>query len=355
MAPGQPALTDEVAGVSLGVTIRSSASLEVRRLIGDLEGNDAVLRDAAIARLSVIGTRAVRQILEHLALPAQPSSHAALLLALEAIADPRAVEPVLRALASPDADVRRAAMRAARGLLTLPQGTRVLDRLTAEALDQSRPGAERALAVEALGTLPARTLRPLLDQLRSDPAPEVRDLVLASGAAAADDPVADLEEASDGWLQRDPGAVLQLVARAGGDAPLSTLHRLIEKVRTRQSEGRVSLRRDWAAVGGALHLAVARRGSKVALYDLREALERTREPLPADYLEALALVGDGTCLEPLAVAYVESRAMDDADHWRREIAAVFHRIVEREGLTRRHAAVRRVRARFRDQIGELLG
>ena len=53
--------------IDIAVAIRASASLEVRRLIGDLEGDDAVRRDAAIARLAVIGTRAVRQILEHLA------------------------------------------------------------------------------------------------------------------------------------------------------------------------------------------------------------------------------------------------------------------------------------------------
>jgi hypothetical protein len=107
-------------------------------------------------------------------------------------------------------------------------------------------------------------------------------------------------------------------------------------------------------VRGALHLALARRGSTVALYDLREALERAREPLHGDYLEAVALIGDGSMLEPLAVAFVEARGMDDADHWRRDLADTFHRVVKREGLTRRHAAVRRLRARFRDEIGELL-
>jgi HEAT repeat protein len=113
------------------VAIRASASHEVRRLIGDLEGGDAVRRDAAIARLAIIGTRAVRQILEHLVTANAAITKAPLLLALESIPDPRAVEPVLGALASDDADVRVAAIRAARGLLSLPQGTRVHDRLTA--------------------------------------------------------------------------------------------------------------------------------------------------------------------------------------------------------------------------------
>jgi hypothetical protein len=335
------------------VAIRASASLEVRRLLGDLEGEDPVRRDAAVARLAVIGTRAVRQILEHLAATSVASARASLLMALESITDPRAVEPVLAALGSEDAAVRVAAIRAARGLLSLPQGTRVLDRLTALVLNPGRPGPERAVALDALGALPARTMRPLLDKLRDDPSRDVRDVVAQAGLPV-DDPVAELEEAADGWLARDPDAVVHLVSRAAADAPLSTLHRLIEKVRSKESEGRPARRRDWGAVRGALHIALARRASKVALYDLREAFERSTDPLPPDYLTAMGLVGDASCLEPLAVAFVQAHAMEDADVWRRDVAAVFREIVKREGLTRRHGPIRRVRARFRNEVDELL-
>ena len=335
------------------MAIRASASLEVRRLLSDLEGEDPVRRDAAVARLAVIGTRAVRQILEHLAATSVASAKASLLMALESIADPRSVEPVLAAMASEDAAVRVAAIRAARGLLSLPQGTRVLDRLTALVLNQERPGPERAVALDALGALPARTMRPLLDKLRDDPSREVRDVVAQAGLPV-DDPVAELEEAADGWLARDPDAVVHLVSRAAADAPLSTLHRLIEKVRSKESEGRPARRRDWGTVRGALHVALARRASKVALYDLREAFERSTDPLPPDYLTAMGLVGDASCLEPLAVAFVQAHAMEDADVWRRDVAAVFREIVKREGLTRRHGPIRRVRARFRNEVDELL-
>jgi hypothetical protein len=246
-----------------------------------------------------------------------------------------------------------AAIRAARGLLSLPQGTRVLDRLTALALNPGRPGPERAAALDALGALPARTMRPLLDKLRDDPSREVRDVVAQAGLPV-DDPVAELEEAADGWLARDPDAVVHLVSRAAADAPLSTLHRLIEKVRSKESEGRPARRRDWGTVRGALHIALARRASKVALYDLREAFERSTDPLPPDYLTAMGLVGDASCLEPLAVAFVQAHAMEDADVWRRDVAVVFRGIVKREGLTRRHGPIRRVRARFRNEVDELL-
>ena len=263
------------------MAIRSSASQEVRRLVGDLLStapDSRLKRDAAIARLTVIGTRAVRQLLEALE-TASPPGREALLLALEGIPDVRASGPVLAALGDADLPVRLAAVRAARGLLALTQSNAVLDRLTALALDRAEPAGLRASALEALSTLPPRTIKPVLERLRDDPAPEIRAALSRSGAQI-DDPLADLEEAADGWLPREPQALLQLVARTAADAPLSTIHRLIEKVRGREAEGKATRRRDWRAVRGALHLALARRDSRVALYDLREALENAREPLP---------------------------------------------------------------------------
>ena len=315
---------------------------------------DTTRHDAAIARLAVIGTRAVRQLLEALAAADRAAARAALLTALEAIPDPRALEPVLAALAGGEPEVRRAAARAARGLLVLPQGAVALDRLTTLALDRTEPGDLRALALEALMSLPARTVKPVLDRAKDDPAPEIR-AVLRQAGAVVEDPVADLEEAADGWLPREPGAVLQLVARAAQTAPLSTLHRLVERVRSKESEGRRSRRRDWRVVRGALHLALARRGSRVALYDLREALEQATEPLPADFLEALILVGDATALEPLAGAYVQSGGMADAEAWRRGLGDAFKAVIERNGITRRHAAMKRLQARLGPLVDHLIG
>jgi hypothetical protein len=135
---------------------------------------------------------------------------------------------------------------------------------------------------------------------------------------------------------------------------LSTLHRLIERVRSKEDEGRKSRRKDWRAVRGALHLALARRGSRVALYDLRESIERAEEPLPSDFLQALSLIGDAATLEPVAVAFVQSAAMPDAEAWRRGVADTFQAIVTREGITPRHAVLRRVKSRFREHVEPLL-
>ncbi len=337
------------------VAIRSSASHEVRRLLADLETGDAdsVRREAALARLAVIGTRAVRQILESLAAAPRGAPRAPFLAALEVIPDPRAVEPVLASLNSPEPAERVAAMNAARALLALPQGTTLLDWLAGFVLDAAHPVSERIAALQSLSVLPARTVRPILERLSDDPAPAMREAALGTGQAA-DDPLGDIEEAADGWLPREPDAVLQIVGRGAGDVPLSTLHRLIEKVRSREADGRAVLRRDWSSVRGALHLALARRGSKVALYDLRETLQETRQPLALDYLSAIALIGDASCLEPLAIAYLQAEQMADAEGWRQRIAATFREIVAREGLTRRHGVIRRVRARLRDSVDELL-
>jgi hypothetical protein len=335
------------------VAIRSSASHEVRRLLADLEAGDTVRREAALARLAVIGTRALRQILESLAAAPRGAARIPLLRALEVVPDPRSVEPVLASLNSPEPAERVAAMNAARALLPLSQATPLLDWLTGCVLDAARPLSERISALQALSSLPARTVRPILEQLRDDPAPTMREAALGT-EGPADDPVADIEEAADGWLPRDPHILLQMLSRAPADVPLSTLHRLVEKVRSREADGRPRLQRDWSAVRGALHLSLARRGSKVALYDLRETIEEAREPLALDYLSAIALIGDATCVEPLAVAYLQAQQMADAEGWRRRIAEAFRQVVAQEHLTRRHAVIRRVRARLRDSIDELL-
>ena len=62
------------------------------------------------------------------------------------------------------------------------------------------------------------------------------------------------------------------------------------------------------ALRGAAHKALADRGSRLALYDLKESFESAREALPVDFLGAAAAIGDAACLESVAAAY--ARAMD---------------------------------------------
>jgi hypothetical protein len=79
-----------------------------------------------------------------------------------------------------------------------------------------------------------------------------------------------------------------------------------------------------------LHQALAFRGSRVAVYDLRETLAEAKEPLPASFLAALHVVGDKSCLKPVAAAH--HRTADE--HWRAQLAAAYRAIAKRERVRR---------------------
>jgi hypothetical protein len=113
-----------------------------------------------------------------------------------------------------------------------------------------------------------------------------------------------------------------------------------EAERTSRSERQ---KHDWARVRGAAHVLLARRGSRLGLYDLREALGVATSPLPLDYLTAIAQVGDDSCLEPLARAWA---AIGDEPWWRERLADTAGDLVRRLGLSGRHAVVKRVRVRW---------
>jgi hypothetical protein len=100
----------------------------------------------------------------------------------------------------------------------------------------------------------------------------------------------------------------------------------------------------WAAARGAAHLALAQRGSRLGLYDLRDSLAAAHGTLPLEFLNALSLVGDASCLEPIAVAYAKSSATDAV--WRRGLQQAFASIVERHRITRRHAVLKKIAQRW---------
>jgi hypothetical protein len=347
------------------VVIRPSASSEIQQLVADLrdDGPEAdVRRETAIARLRVIGPRAVGRILSALTgKPApSPGGRVAMLRALDGQPDARIVGVVLDALDDEAADVQRAAAGTARGLLDGPRGAQVLDRLAGIALDHGRHPRVRAAATAALGGLPANTTSPVLTRLREDPDPAVRDAAAAGPTAVtADDPQAALEAAADGRLPADPQLLMYLVGDAAAAAPVSVLHRLVTALREAEAAPGDSARgnhraSEWRAVRGAVHAALARRESRVALYDLRETIESAAEALPREYLDAAALAGDAECLEAIGHAYARAAARAPQTAWRASLRAAAHAIVAREKLTRRHAVVKRLKGRFGEQIEELL-
>jgi hypothetical protein len=103
-------------------------------------------------------------------------------------------------------------------------------------------------------------------------------------------------------------------------------------------------RQEWLATRGAVHAALARRGSRVSLYDLRETLDAAQAPLPVDFLTAVTTIGDATCLEPLARAWAAAPASEP--WWRDRLAGAAAEIMRRAQLSGRSAVVKRVRAKW---------
>jgi hypothetical protein len=340
------------------VVIRRSSTGEVQQLLADVSAGDdpqaAVAREAAVARLRVIGSRAVRQVLEALGRTDTTVARVALLRVLEGCAEPGVVDHVLLALHHDAADVRTAAVSAARGLLDKERGTEILDRLTTLALDTTETQAVRLAAVGLLVELPPRTVAPVLTQLRNDSDPAIR-LAASPRAAGSSEPGAELEDASHGELPADPQRLLDALARDGDEAPLPTLHRLVTVLRQREgTDRREAQRAEWLTIRGAVHELLARRDSRVALYDLRETIEVAEKPLPGAYLTAAAGVGDAACLEAIAAAYARAAALDHDRTWRADLSAAARVIAKREKLTSRHEVVRRVNTRWGDSVGGLL-
>jgi hypothetical protein len=92
----------------------------------------------------------------------------------------------------------------------------------------------------------------------------------------------------------------------------------------------------------ATHLALAQRGSRLALYDLRETIESAHDRLPVEFFAAVTAIGDATCLEAIANAYSRAR-----DEWsRRHLGDAFRAIVDREKITKRQAMAKKIEKRW---------
>src|SRR6516164_7976267 len=96
--------------------IQRSAGAEIRPLIDALGGTDETKREAAVARLAVIGPRAVEHLLSQFP-DGTGRSRAGILRALEALADPRALPAASSALQDVSPLVQAAAVGALRALL----------------------------------------------------------------------------------------------------------------------------------------------------------------------------------------------------------------------------------------------
>jgi hypothetical protein len=149
-------------------------------------------------------------------------------------------------------------------------------------------------------------------------------------------------QAAERGLSDDPSALRRAMSQAGDAVSLPLLLRIVERVREREAAEPAGLRDEWTMTRAAAHVALASRGSRLALYDLRESLAAATMPLPVEFLAALSLVGDASCLEAIAAAHAKARNA----WWRQHLADAFRTVVVRERLTRRHAVMKKIAKRW---------
>lgn len=332
------------------MTIKPSSTSEIRSLTAALAADDEVTRETAVARLAIFGPRAVDRVVAAYAAADRPTKRT-ILRVLEAIADPRGLALARRALAE-GGDVSVSATGALRALLDSPvtnASTEAFDALIEAALDRSAERRVRLAALDALRGMPEDVRARVAEALRDDSDPQIQaGLSQAPQEAAAADAV--WRDAVEGTLGDDPAELREALKTRGATAALGVLQKMIDAVRIREGAITEGNQRDtWRALRGALHQALALRGSNVAVYDLRETLEAATGALPATFLTAVHVVGDESCLAPMAAAY----SADGGERWRQQLGAAFAAIAAREKITARSAALKRIATRWPDAAAAL--
>jgi hypothetical protein len=353
---------------------RAGALQELARRLGSERDAE---RDAAAARLRLLGERALPVLLRALREGARAARLAAL-QALDGVPPRRALPHVAALAADPEPELAGAAIRwiaanagapgvsalasaaghaapevalaavAALGPLAAAGAPEALDALLGVLLDEARPGALRLAAFEAMPGLGARERRGVLGRLRGTRsralAARVEGLLARPGPSKPDDLAAvhrGLAESSD---PAQLGRLLDAVARERSPASLPVLRRLLDRIGAPKDAGRAH-----AELAGRIHGLLAAMGSRIALYDLRERLALRPVPAAAALLDAAARVGDASLVPALAALAT------DAPRLLPDCARAFGAIAAREKLRPRSAALRAVRPEHRAALGVLWG
>ena len=247
---------------------------DIARLLADLASDEALRRETAAARLALAGRKAVPDLARLAQDPtATVTTRLAALEVIEAIDVARAATV---ATTLTDAAQDELAIAAVSILARAIDGTgaaaaAALDRVTALALDAGASVARRIAALSALEHLPARVIDPIYDALRADAASRIVARVVRRQAGID----VSLEDIAVDGLPASAGALAAVVRAEAGEARVTVLKTLIDLIRTRERRAGGD-RAEWTAIRGQVHQHLAARGSRLALYDLRETLAESR-------------------------------------------------------------------------------
>ncbi len=318
-----------------------SRRTDVQTLVDELASADAIARESAAARLVVAGERAVTAVRALVADESRaPAARIAGLQALWDLHRHQAIEAASHVVAGGDDGLALDAIdllgQALVDASDVSGGDRALEHLTRFVLDDRIAPIRRRAMLERLRPLPLRLREPVFDALATDG-------VLAADAAASRSsltPVSALERWSDEErLPATPDHVVDAIAHDGDRVAITTLARLIPLLRAREKQSSGPERETWRQPVGLLHEALARRGSLLALYDLRETLEDAGQHASAPLLAAAMAIGDTSCLDGIATRWIHA----GHDVWLRDqLERIVHAIVTRERLHRRSPAIVRL-------------
>lgn len=318
---------------------RPAPASDVLRLIEELASQDDWRRESASARLIILGATALPRLAALVAAPdAAGGARLAALRTVAAIDSARAGSLAAPLATGPDDDLALAAIEVLRDHVGARDalGTSAFDVLTMVALDRSAPVARRLAAIAAFEGLPGELMQPVYDLLAQDTSSRVVAWVVRRQAGS----IWTLADVGDGPLPAAPELVAAALDAEATTTAVTLLHKAIAQVRAREAEPGADIDA-WRRVRGRLHQALAERGSRLALSDLRDTLASTADArLPVAFLAAATMIGNVECLEPIASAWQAAPAAER--WWRDHLAAVFAAIVRRERITRQHPALKRI-------------
>ena len=170
------------------MVIRASSASEIRALVAALGLNDEVAREAAAARLAVIGPRVVPHLLAAYQQAQNRTARLAILRAMEPVADPRTL-PVSTGAIRDGADLALAAIAVLRQLTVSSHAAtadEALEALVSAAIDKSIERRVRLAAIDAVGDLSDGVRGRLQAALSQDPDRWIRARVSAAGSGSID-------------------------------------------------------------------------------------------------------------------------------------------------------------------------